>query len=384
MRHPQNIAESEGLAPKFLNSVVDPLGNGDHSFMVLPSGRDLSRPPGSALFRVLQDVRICLDIWLQERLGWKSRSKIQKLIQMQRVRVNGQCVKASTKVSTGDEIEVLLDVDTPEEKPSRYRGLPILFEDPWLVALNKPAGVLVHPVGRTHSGTVVDGLHSDWRQLNDISLRQATHRLCHRLDRETSGLLLLAKSVEARRRVQDSFEGNHVHKSYLAVVEGNPAEYEFEIDAPISAHLDQQRSQGNRLARADAQRGKASRTLFTTLGSRDGISLILCRPIPGRQNQIRVHLQVAGHPILGDSGYGQTADSLKESGGVLPEGVPFPERALLHSFQLAFPHPVWGTASHVLCPPGGEMARLIEALGLIPRSGFPAFPLLEDPKPLAK
>lgn len=352
--------------------------------MVLPSGRDLSRPPGSALFRVRQDVRIRLDIWLQERLGWKSRNKIQKLIQLERVQVNGQFVKASTKVSTGDEVEVFLDGNSAEDSRSPAGGFPVLFEDPWLVALDKPAGILVHPVGRTHSGTVVDGLHSDWQPLNDSCLRQATHRLCHRLDRETSGLLLVAKSVEARRRVQDSFEKDRVKKSYLAVVEGNPRENEFEIDAPVSAQLDQTRSQGHRLARADEENGKASRTLFTTLGSRDGVSLVLCRPITGRQNQIRIHLQVAGHPILGDVGYGQSPESLSDCGGKLPEGIPHPDRALLHSFQLVFPHPVWGTATHILCPPGGDMAQLIGALNLESLPPFPSFPLLDDPKPLAK
>ena len=352
--------------------------------MVLPSGRDLSRPPGSALFRVRQDVRIRLDIWLQDRLGWKSRTKIQKLIQLERVQVNGQCVKASTKVSTGDEVEVFLDGNSETDSSAKPVGLPVLHEDPWLVALNKPAGILVHPVGRTHTGTVVDGLHSDWQPLNDSCLRQATHRLCHRLDRETSGLLLVAKSVEARRRVQDSFENDRVKKSYLAIVEGVPREQEFEIDAPVSAQLDQTRSKGHRLARADEEHGKPSRTLFSTLGSKNGVSLILCRPITGRQNQIRIHLQVAGHPILGDVGYGQTVESLAAGGGQLPEGVPHPDRALLHSFQLVFPHPVWGTPSHLLCPPGGDMAELIEALNLEFLPPFQSFPLLEDPKPLAK
>lgn len=352
--------------------------------MVLPSGRDLSRPPESALFRVRQDERIRLDIWLQERLGWKSRNKIQKLIQFERVKLNGQATKASTKVSTGDEVEVLLDVDPANETESESLQLPILLEDPWLVAVEKPAGILVHPVGRTHSGTVVDRLHTDWHQLNDSCLRQSTHRLCHRLDRETSGLLLLAKSVEARRRMQDSFENDRVRKGYIAVVEGIPQDLEFEIDAPVSAQLDQSRSQGHRLARADSENGKASRTLFTTLGSKNGVSLIHCRPITGRQNQIRIHLQVAGHPILGDVGYGQTPESLAAKGGSLPEDVAYPERALLHSFQLSFPHPVWGTSTHVSCPPAGKMADLIESLDLTPAPPFRSFPPLEDPKPLAK
>ncbi|MDA9264760.1 RluA family pseudouridine synthase [Planctomycetota bacterium] len=350
--------------------------------MVLPPGRDLSRPPESAIFRVRQDLRTRLDRWLQERLGWKSRTKIQKLIQMERVKVNGEKVKASTKVSTGDEVEVFLDVVDTEE--SGTLSLPILYQDPWLVALDKPAGILVHPVGRTHSGTVVDGLHLSWQALNDSARRQATHRLCHRLDRETSGLLLLAKSVQARRHLQDSFEGDRVRKSYIAIVEGVPDAENFEINAAVSAHLDPGKQDGHRLAKADEERGKASKTLFRTLGSQNGISVILCRPITGRQNQIRIHLQVAGHPILGDVGYGQTPESLQRRSGKLPEGIPHPERALLHSFQLTFPHPVWQTASHVRCRPSGEMARLIHALKTDSDPLIRSFPLLEDPKPLAK
>ena len=125
--------------------------------MVLTPGRDLSRPPASARFRVRQFQRMRLDQWLQERLSWSSRSKIQKLISQNRVLLNGDPSKASTKVTNGDEVEVLLDVDPQQQQMPEK--LPVIAEDPWLLAIDKPAGMLVHPVGRTHAGTVVDGLH---------------------------------------------------------------------------------------------------------------------------------------------------------------------------------------------------------------------------------
>ncbi len=333
--------------------------------MVLTPGRDLSRPAGSVSFEVRQHQRIRLDLWLQQRLGWSSRSKIQKLIILQRVLLNGDLAKASAKVSSGDEIEVLLDSGVEDyEMPTK---LPVIIEDPWILAVDKPAGMLVHPVGRTHVGTVLDGLHRHWRKLNDCSLRNVTPRLCHRIDRDTSGLLLLAKTVRARRQLQDSFEANRVQKSYIAIVEGIPDHDRFEIDAGIAANLDRSRDTDHRLARADDMEGKPSRTLFRLLGSQHGISILHCRPITGRQNQIRVHLQVAGLPILGDRGYGQTELSLRDRGGVLPAGIPHPQRALLHSFQLRFPHPIWNLPQWLRCNPTGDLARIIEAMNLDPR-----------------
>ena len=333
--------------------------------MVLTPGRDLSRPAGSASFEVRQHQRIRLDLWLQQRLGWSSRSKIQKLIAQQRVLLNGDLVKPSAKVASGDEIEVLLDSGVEDyEMPPK---LPVIIEDPWIVAVDKPAGMLVHPVGRTHVGTVVDGLHRHWRKLNDCSIQKITPMLCHRLDRDTSGLLLLAKTLRARRQLQDSFEENRVQKSYIAIVEGIPDHDHFEIDAGIAAHLDRSRDTDHRLARADDEQGKPSRTLFRLLGSQDGISILHCRPITGRQNQIRVHLQVAGFPILGDHGYGQTEQSLRDRGGVLPAGIPHPRRAFLHSFQLRFPHPIWNLPQRLRCNPTGDLARIIEAMNFDPR-----------------
>ncbi len=332
--------------------------------MVLTPGRDLSRPPQSALFRVRQKQRNRLDLWLQARLGWSSRSKIQKLISLGRVLINGSIARPSTRVSCNDEVEVRLEAGSQTDLPPIR--LPVLHEDPWIVVVAKPAGMLVHPVGKTHSGTVIDGIHHQWRALNERSARTVTPRLCHRLDRDTSGLLLLAKTVQARRRLQDDFEQDRVQKSYLAIVEGVPQSSSFEIDAGVSAHIDRSLHRDQRLARADDVTGKASLTRFQLLASGDGISVLMCRPITGRQNQIRVHLQVAGHPILGDQGYGQTQQSLQECGGRLPEQIPHPERALLHSFQLRFPHPVWKLPTEVRCLPASDMAPLLAALAVDP------------------
>ena len=332
--------------------------------MVLTPGRDLSRPPQSARFRVRQKQRNRLDLWLQARLGWSSRSKIQKLISLGRVLLNGSTARPSTRVHRNDEVEVMLETGSETDLPSDR--LPVLQEDPWILVVDKPSGMLVHPVGKTHSGTVIDGLHRQWRALNERSARQVIPRLCHRLDRETSGLLLLAKTIEARRQLQEFFEKDLVQKAYLAVVEGVPEFESFEIDAGVSAHIDRSRHRDHRLARADDVAGKPSLTRFQILAVGDGISVLLCKPITGRQNQIRVHLQVAGHPILGDQGYGQTQQSLHDRGGRLPEQIPYPERALLHSFQLRFPHPIWNLPTEVRCLPAGDLAPLLADLAVDP------------------
>ncbi len=332
--------------------------------MVLTPGRDLSRPPESARFRVRQKQRSRLDLWLQARLGWSSRSKIQKLISLGRVRLNGDVARASTRVGSGDEVEVLLETGSAPESPPEK--LSVLMEDPWLLAVQKPTGMLVHPVGKTHVGTVIDGLHRQWRELNDRSNRKVIHRLCHRLDRDTSGLLLLAKTVQARRLLQDDFEANRVQKSYLAIVEGVPEQPTFEVNVGVSAHIDRTRQHDHRLARADAVSGKPSRTRFQWLASKNGISVLLCRPITGRQNQIRIHLQSVGHPILGDDGYGQTEQTLLDRGARLPAAISYPARALLHSFQLQFPHPIWKIPIEVRCPPAADIRPFLEALEVDP------------------
>lgn len=287
------------------------------------------------LFEVRLHQRQRLDVHLQQCLGWSSRTRIQRLIRLGAVLLNGGPARVASRVQAGDRILVRMVVtgtyaDAPLPMPAPF------WEDPYLLAVDKPAGRLVHPTGRTTRGTIIDELQDRYRALSTVGRRPVALHLCHRLDRETSGVLLVAKTELARRALQRAFEADAVRKEYLAVVEGHPEKGQFEVDLPVAVHLDRARDSGHRLARASPD-GKPSLTYFTVLGQGPGYALVRCRPVTGRQNQIRVHLAAAGHPILGDVGFGADPQRFAEQGG----GTPYPARALLHSEHLLFPHPLW-------------------------------------------
>jgi len=338
--------------------------------MVLPSGRDLSRPEDEVTWRVRGTSRERLDLTLLRELGWGSRTKVQRLIDLGLVHVNGRPGKRSQRLLAGDVVRVRLDAgrSVREEHPPLE---PPLWEDPHLLAVAKPPGRLVHPTGRTLSGTVIDELHARYRELNERGGRPIVPRLCHRLDRDTSGLLLIAKTPEARRAVQEAFEADRVRKGYLAVIVGEDAPAEFEVDAAIASHLDRSRPHSNRLARLDDS-GRASRTRFAVLARGGGIAIVHCLPITGRQNQIRIHLASVGRPILGDVGYGG-AETLEGASLALPP----PGRTLLHSHQLRFRHPVWGTERELRAPLPADLRPYLLAARL-DESRIPSLPPLPD------
>ncbi len=314
---------------------------------MLPSNRDLSRPHDELTVDVRRKRRERLDLHLLRALGWSSRTRIQRLIASGRVRVNGGPAKPAQLVGGGDRIRIVIDGGGEELLPGATPLPEPLWEDPYLVAFDKPPGRLVHPVGRTVGGTVMNELHHRYRDANERGSRPIIPKLCHRLDRDTSGVLLVAKLDSVRRTLQEAFESERVEKEYLAVVEGAVAPERFEVRLPIRVALDRALLAGNRLARVDAG-GKAACTRFERLRVGAGFSLVRCRPITGRQNQIRAHLAAAGHPILGDLGYGSDPERWRAS----HEGsIPFPARPLLHSASLRFPHPVWGSYRTIRAAP---------------------------------
>ncbi len=326
----------------------------------LPTGRDLSRAHDRIEFRVRESSKERLDRYLLNRLGWKSRNKVQRLIQLGRVTVNDEQPKASRRIARGDVIRISIDPGGDNADESTTQLSPVLWEDPFLVAVDKPPHRLVHPVGRTVSGTIVNELHHAYRAVNERGLRPIVPKLCHRLDRDTSGLLLVAKCDLARRRLSYDFEHSRVSKTYLAIVEGSPSSDRFEVTVAISAHLDRDKNQGHRLARAD-ESGKSAETRFEVVQRFESHSLVRCHPITGRQNQIRIHLAHAGVPILGDVGYGSSAKTADLA------SLPFPDRALLHSCALEFLHPVWRAPRRMVAPVPSDFSTYLCASDSVAR-----------------
>ncbi len=253
----------------------------------------------------------------------------------------------------------------PPAEPLRHDEIPIepIYEDAHLLAIAKPPGVVCHPVGKKRYNTLVNALHARYRNLADPALDRVP-RLCHRLDMETSGLLLVALAPGVRKRMQWIFESKQVVKEYLAVVEGIWDRDYDEVDLPIGRparspvpHI--------RIARwVDPEAGLPARTIvcveerFPPAGGDAGFTLVRCSPVTGRQHQIRVHAAARGHPVLGDSMYG----SARPGWGGFPAGAPAIRRHALHAARIQFPHPITGEELDLTAPLPADMRALIEHL----------------------
>lgn len=312
-----------------------------------------------------------LDRFLSERLAWRSRTSVQKLIREGAVVLLSPgavaegvapCTRAATRLFPPLEVEVRLPpklhAAPPDETP--IRDLRILYEDEWILALDKPAPLTVHPAGRHQGHTLINLLHQRYRRTDDPS-RDVVPKLAHRLDRETSGLLLVSKDDDVRHLLGAQFEERRVAKAYLAIVEGCPAASSGEIDLALGPA----RSSAVRLKMEVCRGGGglSALTRYEVLERGDERSLVAAYPRTGRQHQIRVHLAAIGHPIVGDKIYG--ADErvfLKHlSGELTPEEqsrLGFSRHAL-HSWKLRFHHPKLGREMELECPLAEELRALL-------------------------
>jgi 23S rRNA pseudouridine1911/1915/1917 synthase len=260
-----------------------------------------------------------LDRFLASRLSRLSRSRIQALIESGHILVNGTVCRARQPVRPGDSISILEPEPEPIDVRSEEIPLQILFEDEYLLVVNKPAGMVVHPGAGIRSGTLVNALLHHVRNLSGIG-GQLRPGVVHRLDKETSGCLVVAKNDAAHMRLSRQFAGREVRKFYLAWCSGKFARLSGEIVAPIGRHP------VHRQKMAIVERGREARTHFEVIAQKPDCALVLCQIFTGRTHQIRVHLQSISHPVLGDKVYGKPKSSYA--------------RHLLHAWRLGFFHPV--------------------------------------------
>lgn len=269
------------------------------------------------MFVEIHEDALRLDKFLSTRFPELSRTYLQWLISEGHVSVNEAAVKKSAKVQTGDEVEVEfvptneLDLE-PENIP-----LDILYEDEHLLAINKPSGLVVHPGPGNWKGTFVNALlyHCKTLECQD-ELRPG---IVHRLDKETSGVLLAAKTNIAHAKLTQAFSERKIKKQYIAICCGTPPM--ATIDAPIARHPTQRK-----LMAVPESGGKPARTHLRVVASNATMSLLEIDLETGRTHQIRVHLKHAGFPLVGDEVYG------KKVGGI--------ERPMLHAQRLEFVHPI--------------------------------------------
>jgi RluA family pseudouridine synthase len=271
--------------------------------------------------------------------------------------VNDLPARPSRSLLAGD---ILFYVPSGRPEPKVSRGYRTLYDDPWLLAVHKPANLPVHPSGRYFRNTLLCLLAADrGEDLDGTDLR-----IVHRLDRETSGLILFAKGRASASALSQQFENREVRKDYLAIVHGRPDSHRFLVDAPIGKDLDSP----VRKAMTVTKDGRPARTGIRVLREGPEHALVAARPHTGRLHQIRVHLRHVGHPVVGDKVYGLDPGLFIRfaAGTLTPEdrGKLLWHRQALHAWKIAFRHPHDGRDLLLRAPVGGAWIRFCEGLGI--------------------
>jgi 23S rRNA pseudouridine1911/1915/1917 synthase len=283
-----------------------------------------------------------LDQALAELLPEHSRTRLKHWIESGDIRVDGAAAEPRHKLRGGERIDIAPGCDAPLTDAPEAIALDIRYEDASLLVLNKPPGLVVHPGSGNRAGTLLNALLH-----HDASLgRLPRAGIVHRLDKDTSGLMVVAKTEAAQRALARQIAAHEVLREYLAVARGDVARAVI-IDAPIGRHPVQ------RTTMAVVARGKPART-HVAIVERFGVATLLsCRLETGRTHQIRVHLAAIGHPIVGDPAYG----GRHAKGGALA----FPRQAL-HAAKLRFAHPLTGKALSFEAPPPHDLETLVATL----------------------
>ena len=304
-----------------------------------------------------------LDRCLSRLIPDSSRAYLQKLIKSGAVRCDGTvCTVPRLPVTGGMRIEVdIPDAGTDDMPPAAEPfAFDILYEDEWMLVIDKPAGVVVHPAAGNRSGTIVNALMGRYRGWEKLFAGVDTRPgIVHRLDKDTSGCLVIAKTPEAQFKLGTAFAERKTSKTYLALVRGEPPRPQGELSGMIGRHP------VNRQKMALLERGgKEALTRYRVLASGElagrKVSLVEVKILTGRTHQIRVHMASIGVPVLGDGLYGGA------------RGVEFPvTRQMLHAWRLSLPHPADGRMLEFASPVPADMREVAAAAGLV---------LLEAPK----
>jgi 23S rRNA pseudouridine1911/1915/1917 synthase len=288
-----------------------------------------------------------VDRFLAARLPL-SRSALRKLIEKGEVTLRGRTVRPGLRLAAGDVVEGRLPEQTSEEFRPEEIALRVLHEDRAVLAIDKPAGMTVHPTRTLRTGTVVNALLGRYATLYVPGGDTERSGVVHRLDRDTSGVLLLALGQQAGERLSEQFKKRSVEKEYVAVVHGVVEFDEGEVNEPIGR--DPRRFDRRSV---DRKAGREAVTVWCVEERLPGHTLLRLFPRTGRTHQIRVHMQHAGHPVVGDRLY---------LPGNRPPGELLIDRQALHALALCFDHPETGERLRVEAPLPDDMARLIERL----------------------
>ena len=304
-----------------------------------------------------------LDAYLAEQIeGW-SRSRLQRLIEGGDVLVNGNEAKASYKLKGGEEI----DVDLTEEPAARFEpediSLDVVFEDEWLAVINKPAGMVVHPGAGVPSGTLANALayhfgigvsdvggHDERSKIENLKSKIG---IVHRLDKDTSGLIVIAKDEVTHEALAEQFRRRTVFKSYVALVHGVTRDNSGTIDRPIA------RDRWHRTKMTVAANGRTALSLWKVRQRFEKFTLLEVEIKTGRTHQIRVHLASINHPVVGDSIYNEGRDNTIADIEIR-KAVEKLNRFFLHAEQLSFTHPASSEQMDFTSPLPQELEHFLE------------------------
>jgi len=301
------------------------------------------------------DAGLRLDAWLARRLPALSRARLQALIEAGHVRLDGVAPRPSARLRPGQVVRVHVPAPVPAEPRAEDIPIAVVHEDERLLVVDKPAGLVVHPGAGQVAGTLVNALLRHVKDLSGIGgvLRPG---IVHRLDRGTSGLLVVAKDDETHRALVRQFAGRTVEKEYVALVLGQPSRPSGEIDAPIGRDPVHRQKMSVR-----ASRGREARSSWAVVERFDGAALLRVRIHTGRTHQIRVHLASVGHPVAGDPVYGGTRTPSSRRAEAR-QALRSLERPALHAARLAFTHPATGERLTFEAPLPPDLVAVLERL----------------------
>jgi len=331
---------------------------------------DLSRPIREFTFAVeVKEEGTRIDALLRAHYPWHSRTTYRRKVEQGAVLVNGATVKPSVRLKAGDVVVIKVPEDPTAPERECAEDLVILYEDEHLLAVDKPSGMAVHPAGRTRHGTLINKLHARYR--SDDPTKDVVPRLAHRLDRDTSGVVLAVKNREVDARVMDIFMARDVQKTYFALVQGVPAARTGWIEAPLGPDPDAETALHQRV-RDD---GLPARTRWEVARAFARHALLRLQLLTGRTHQLRVHLAHIGHPIVCDHLYGDVRPLLRS--GADPRLPPEDDgvvlaRLALHAWRLELAHPVTGQTLVVESPLPADLLHALDELAVLGGDRVPA------------
>ena len=302
-----------------------------------------------------QGSNIRLDLLLHTNFKSLSRERIKKAIYQKIILVNNNnSVRPSNIIKKGDKVTILKDILKEHDLEPKDVGISVIYEDRDLAIINKPAGISSHPLNNLGSDTLVNGLLFKFDELSDIN-GHLKPGIVHRLDKDTSGIMIIAKNNDSHENIAAQFKNRDIIKNYLALVKGSVEYDEGLIDRPIG------RSKIKRTIMViDDSKGKPAQTYFrvikrvslkTTVKSQKFYTFILLFPRTGRTHQLRVHMKHYGHPIIGDSRYGLSSDLIS--------------RQALHAYQVKFFHPREKNQISFKAPLAVDFKNLLSKLNIV-------------------